>query len=242
MLGAGDIALYESDDAGSTGGAISANTIASGVPNNLWANISDAERIAGGARYAKVFWKNNSLTDAATAPVLYAATLPTGCTLSMGLGFDDSDDADPLQGGLAVFGANAYVALASDGADTRSATIYGVDSTGLVPLTEVVALTGDTEVLSANLYSKVWAVFLSSTDAARTVSIRQGAGGTVRGTIATDKQATWMWVTSPATPGAGIILPDLAPGGLHGLWLRLQWTAGTPSVRPNGMTLTFAEA
>lgn len=241
-LGSGDILLYESNDAGSVGGSISTSTITSGVANNLWADITDSERLAGGTAYRKVFWKNNSGTDSALEPILFVPTLPTNMTASIGLGIDSSDDDGFGQGNMTAFAADALAALISDGTDTRTVTIFGMDDSGTpVPTTENVVLTSGSEVLSSTTWSAIWAIFTDNTDGSRTVTVKEGSGGTTRGTIGIDQKASWLWVIAPDVKSAGIALPNLVLGGNHGMWLRLAWSASVGSVRPNTMSVSFEE-
>lgn len=83
---------------------------------------------------------------------------------------------------LDLFTAAAKVGLISDGPDVRTATITGRLATG-ASANEVLALNGAVEVLSVNTYLYVTSIVMSAGDAARTVTIRQGAAGTTRGTI-----------------------------------------------------------
>lgn len=237
-----ELVLMQSTVASSAGGAISGSGITSGVVNNVWPDITTSERLAGGERFRKVFWKNNNVTDAALKPSLYAAVLPTAATLSLGLGFDSADDDEPEQGNMSAFGAAAQVALISDGTDTRQATVYGMDNSGTpVPTAETVTLTNAVEVLTVATFSKVWAVVLDATSASRTVSVKQGSGGANRGAIGVNQKCCWLWVASPSTKAAGIILPDLVAGSNYGLWLRLVWSAGAAVVRANTLSLTAEE-
>jgi hypothetical protein len=239
----GDVSLLQSAGASSSGGAITASGITSGVSNNLWPDVTSAERIAGGERFRKVFWKNSHATDAALKPVLYAPVLPTGATLSLGLGFNSADDDDPAQGSMTAFGAAAQVALISDGTDTRQVTVYGLNNAGSpVPTVETVTLTSAVEKLTTATFSKVYAVMAASEDASRTITVKQGSGGTTRGTIPVSRKCCWIWVAGPSSKAAGIALPDLAAGANYGLWLRLAWTAGASVVRPNTCTVTFEES
>lgn len=237
-----DIALLLSAGAGSNGGAISGSSVTSGVSNNVWPDVSDASRLAGGEDERKVFWKNNSGSSAALVPILYAPVLPTNCTLSLGYGVNDANDADPLQGNMSPLGAASVVAVVSDGADTRQATVVGLNNAGTpVPTVETVTLNGLTEVLTATTWSKVYAVYVSAIDASRTVTAKQGAGGATRGVIGPSKKVCWLWIVSPSAKAAGIALTDLAAGGIVGMWMRIVWTAGVASVRPNTMTVQFEE-
>jgi hypothetical protein len=55
--------------------------------------------------------------------------------------------------------------------------------------TEVLTLNGTTPVSGAKLWERVLSVVLSTTNATRTVTLRQGAGGTTRATIAPNETA-----------------------------------------------------
>lgn len=61
-----DIAFYKSavvSDAAGNGGAISYSEIVTSVLNNMFPNVSQAERLAGLERYRKVFIKNENTSD-----------------------------------------------------------------------------------------------------------------------------------------------------------------------------------
>jgi len=236
----GDISHLQSANAGSSGGAISASGITSGVKNNVWPDIDATSLAAGGTTYRKTFWKNTNGTDAMLAPVVYTPVMPTNATLELGIGYDSSSDDDAAQGNMTAFGANAVVGLISDGADTRTATIYGLDASNN-PVSEAVVLTGASEVLSATTFSKVWMVRLSATDGSRTVTVRQGSGGTTRGTIGPSKLLCFLWVTAGTAKASGIALPDLPAGQNYGVWRKLTWTAGAGTVRPNTLTVQIEE-
>ncbi len=115
---------------------------------------------------------------AASDLVLYAsANMPT-------------NDTDPSGGAVATtvrpvftqMTANAQIAVVSDGADTRSITILGRKPDGAL-VSEVLTLNGTTEVLSTNTYERLLRATLSSANASRTVTIKQGAGGSTLATI-----------------------------------------------------------
>lgn len=78
--------------------------------------------------------------------------------------------------------ASAVAAVVSDGADARTVTIKGRLVTGVID-TEVLTLNGLTEVVGAKVWERVLKITLSASDAARTVTVRQGAGGATRATI-----------------------------------------------------------
>jgi len=83
---------------------------------------------------------------------------------------------------LTQFSANAVAALISDGADTRTGTVYGRLTTGVAD-SEAFTLNGTTEVLLTKTWERLQRVVLNSTNASRTVSVKQGTGGTVRATV-----------------------------------------------------------
>lgn len=237
-----DIVHYQSTAASSTGGAISGSTITSGVKNNVWPDITSVEALAGGTRYRKTFWKNTNGVDPMVKPVLYFPVAPVNATLVLGLGFDHSTDDDPAQGNMTAWAANAKVALISDGADTRTATIIGMDNAGTpVPISENVVLTGASEVLSVATFSKVWAVILSATDASRTVLVKQGTGGTTRGTIGLLKKLCFLFLSAGTVKANGITLPDLPAGQNYGVWRKLTWAAAAPTTRPDTLSVTLEE-
>ena len=237
-----DIAHLQSSVTASAGGAITASGITSGAMNNVWPDISDALRIAGTVIYRKTFIKNNHATDSLLTPSVYISSPPTSATLVLGLGINSADDADTAQGNMSAWSGTGVVALVSSTVgDSRVATIYGLDNTGTpVPVTEAVALNGTTEVLSLTVFSKVWAVFVDSLDASRTVTVRQGSGGTARGSIGVNKKSCWLWVAA-TSKGAGIYLPSLAPGQNYGVWRKLTVSAGASAVRPNSLTVSIEE-
>jgi hypothetical protein len=240
-VASGELQEFLSLLTGSSGGAIAGSAVTSAVNNNVWPDITDAERIAGGSRYRKTFWKNTSGASAALKPIIFAPVLPSNCTLSLGLGTNDAADNDPLQGNMTVWTAAAVVSAVSDGTDARTLTIYGMNNAvPAVPIVETLVLNGTTPVSSVTTWTKVWAVFVSST-ASQTISVKQGPGGTVRGTIGVNKKACWLWVASPAAKANGIALPDLAAGANYGLWRKLTWTAGTTPTRPNSMSISIEE-
>src|SRR6185312_4743724 len=83
---------------------------------------------------------------------------------------------------LTQFTASAKLSLTSDGADTRNVTIVGRNAAGSV-ITETVALTNAVEVLSVNTYERLQSVTIASSSGTRTVTLKQGSGGTTIGTI-----------------------------------------------------------
>lgn len=83
---------------------------------------------------------------------------------------------------LTQFGANAKLALVSDGADARTVAIVGRLADGTVATEAALALNGVTEVLSVNTYERILSITLSAGSGTRTVTAKQGSGGS---TVAT---------------------------------------------------------
>lgn len=227
-----DLKEYKSINANSDGGAIDlAREITPGVDNNLWPDITGAEAAAGGTRYRKVFRRNTHASLIWQLPLSWIKQQPSGATVSVGIGMDHADDADGTQGNMTAFTATALVGLISDGTDTRVATIIGESGAG-ARQTEDVTLTSAVEVLSVNTYAKVYSVSLASLSASRTVTVRQGAGGTARGSIGINKKVCWLWRTGTDidTKAEGYQHGDIPPSTHFGLWLRLVWPPGTGAV------------
>lgn len=234
-----DIVFYKSATGASEGGAISATPILDEVDNNLWADISDSERIAGFTKYRKWFVTNEHSTDTMLLPVCWIEQAPTGTTESLGVGWNSTDDDATDAGNMTAWGANAALAAVSDGADTRSLTILGVDNAG-VPVQVSLTLTGTTEAVTPTVFSKVYSV-RADAESARTVTIRQGAAGTTRGTISPNRLCCFLWL-SPASKAAGIALPNLVAGGSYAFWDRIVGTAGISAQRPTDSLIGFEEA
>jgi hypothetical protein len=77
---------------------------------------------------------------------------------------------------------NSVIALVSDGADTRNVTITGRLPSGVID-SETLQLNGTTEVVGTKTFERVLKVLAATTDANRTVTVRQGPGGTAIGYI-----------------------------------------------------------
>jgi hypothetical protein len=223
----------------SDGGAVSGTLLTSGLKNDLWPNISDASRLAGGARAKKVFVCNDAATDALVLPVIWIFQQPTNIAQQIGLGFDDTNDADGAQGNMTAFSASALAAFTSSAADVRTGTLWGLDAGG-VPQTETITLNGTTEVLSVGTYSVVEGFHLASTNS-NTVLVKEGTGGTTRGTIGSGKSACWLWfdANSKAT---GILLPSLPALSNYGVWAKQTWIAAAGGIRPDADILAIEES
>lgn len=100
---------------------------------------------------------------------------------------DTSDDTRPA---ITQLTANSVIAAVSDGVDTRQLTIDGLDAGG-APQSEILTLNGTTEVVGLLTFSQIHLCTLSAADGARTVTVRQGAGGATRATLGPNVTATW---------------------------------------------------
>lgn len=238
-----DIKEYKSSATNSDGAGISATEVVDNSDNNLFTDITGDEAVAGGTEYRKVFRKNVHATLIWQNPVSWLVSQPTNSALSFGFGLDHADDVDGAQGNMTVFSANAVVAVVSDGADTRQVTIVGEDASGNRQ-TETLTLNGTTEVIGSLTFSKVYAVYANSLSASRTVTIKQGSGGTSRGTIGTNKKISFLWFGKKYSGGSvvnaeggdmaskvtGLKSGDISPAGNFGLWYRNTWPAGAGAV------------
>lgn len=218
----------------------SAGGVNNGVPisstkNSFWVAITDAERIAGNAsgRIMKFCVFNNHATDNWTLPGTWVVPA-TGITDFIGLGYDDGDDDDAAQGNMTAFGANAVVALISNGADTRTVTVTGLDAAG-APQTEAIVLTGAVEVLGLLTFSAVYGAKVSATGA-QVVTLKQGSGGTTRGTIGATFKSCWLWLAANAQ-GSAIMLANLAAQTAYCFWWKQTWAAAVAGQRPDTSTL-----
>lgn len=94
-------------------------------------------------------------------------------------GGDRDSAARPLDSQLT---ASSVIAVVSDGADTRDVTVEGRDAAGNV-VTEAITLNGTTEAVGSQTFERILNITLSASDASRTVTVRQGSGGTTRHTF-----------------------------------------------------------
>jgi hypothetical protein len=100
------------------------------------------------------------------------------------------DDTSPSGGAidtaaqptLTQFTANAVLAAVSSGSDTRTLTVKGRLPSGAIS-TETITLNGTTEVTTNTVWERILTVTLGSASPTLTVTIKQGAGGTVVGTL-----------------------------------------------------------
>jgi hypothetical protein len=114
----------------------------------------------------------------ATELIAYgSASLPTDDTSTSGGAIDGT--RRPV---FTQLTANAVIAAVSDGADTRTLTVTGRNAAGAV-VSDSGALTGATEKVLTVTFERVQKIEMGTTDAARTVTVKQGSGGTTIATI-----------------------------------------------------------
>lgn len=94
-----------------------------------------------------------------------------------------------VQPRLTQFSANALVSVESDGSDTRNVTITGRLASGVID-TEVLALNNTTPVVGAKTFERILRVVAASASGTRTITIKQGSGGTTRALILPNEQET----------------------------------------------------
>lgn len=234
-----DIEFHSSSEGSSTGGTDS-GVAYSNANGAFFPDVADVDRIAGGSVVRKWFLYNDAPTDALISPSIWIQQDPQYCTEEIGLGFDDTDDDDATtQGNMTALTGNSVIAIVSDAADTRDVTIYGLDASG-DPQEETLTANGTTEVVGTLTFSKVYACAADSSDLSNTITVRQGASGTTRGTIEPTKISCFLWLTA-LTKGAGIRLGDLPAGTAYGFWDRITWPSSTPGVRPAASVVAVEE-
>jgi hypothetical protein len=221
--------------------------------NNLFPDVSAAQATTGVTLYRKFFRKNTSSADTWYAVVNWIAKQFQNAAVSIGLGIDSADDADPAQGNMVAMTSSAQIALVSSGADTRVVTLKGLDTSGN-PITENVTLNGTTEVLSTNTFSKLYLAYVDSLNSSNTITIKQGSGGSTLGTIGPNKKVSFLWFGKKvdasnnivnaeggdvASYDTGIKIGDVSTGGYFGMWVRLMVPAGASAV---GNNTTFIQS
>jgi hypothetical protein len=135
-----------------------------------------------------------------TAPELIlisSASIPTDDTSTAG-GAASTTSRPTLD----QFSANAVAAVVSDGADTRTVTITGRLASGVVD-TEVLTLNGTTEVVGAKTWERVLSAVASATSGTRTITVRQGTGGTTRATITPNETTRHIAFQQAASSSSG---------------------------------------
>lgn len=235
-----DLEMYTSSATDSTGGTITGTAITDNVLNNLFDDITAGEAETGQTDYRKVFAKNNhgSLSWLAVQFWRSVNTTSADDEISLGIGTSDDDDGSNV---LSAMTGNARIALISDGADTRPVTLVGEDVSGNRQ-TESVTLTNGVEVLSVGTYSKLYLASVASTSASRIVTVKQGSGGSTRGTIGLNKYSAILYL-NPTSATDAFELGNIAAGASQGLWLKRvvnlgagRQSANTGTIKVQGST------
>jgi hypothetical protein len=110
-----------------------------------------------------------------------SANIPTDDTTTSGGAISTTSRPE-----LTQFSGAAIVQIVSDGADTRAVTVTGRLATGVVD-TEVITANGTTPVSGAKTFERIQKLVASATSGTRTISVKEGAGGTVRATISVNE-------------------------------------------------------
>lgn len=214
--------------------------------NNLFDDITPEEATSGTTKYKKYFRKNTNNSSTWEEVKVWIEKQPVNAAVSVGLGLNDTNDNDSSQGNMSNLSSNSQIALVSDGTDTRQVTLKGLDNNGIL-VVESVTLNGTTEVLSSNTYSKLYLAYASTIDSNRTITLKQGSGGSTIGTIGPNKICSWLWMGKKASGGSivnaeggdipdensAIKIGDIASGRSIGLWVRLMVPAGSSPVSGN---------
>jgi len=221
--------------------------------NNLFPDVSAEQATTGITLYRKFFRKNTSTADTWFSVVSWIAKQFTNAAVSIGWGLDSADDNDPNQGNMSPMSANSQIAVVSDGIDVRIMLLRGLDAAGN-PISETITLSGTTEVLSSNTFSKLYSAMVNATDPSRTITIKQGSGGPTLGTIGPNKIISFLWFGKKVNANneivdaeggnansadTGIKIGDIPPGGYFGIWVRLMVPAGASAV---GNNTTFIQS
>lgn len=230
-----DLHWYRAAGGDSEGGAAGVLEVVDNTDNNLFPDVGEVAALAGGADHRKVFVRNEDGVDAYLPHSIWKLSDSSVGTGYLALGFDDAEDDDATLSSLVDVAAPGKVALQSNGTDTRTATVCGVDDAG-DPLWEAVVLDGTNEVLTDADFATVYAVRVDTPSGSRTVTILDGSGGTPMGTI-TPGTITCFRYLAAGTKSVGLLLPALPTGQHHGVYLRREWPAGSPAFPGDGMDI-----
>ncbi len=231
-----DLHWYLSAAGASEGGARSATEITDNVDNNVFPDIGEIAAIAGGSMTRKIFLANEDGVDPYVDHGIWILTDPTESSGFIGLGFDDADDDDLTVDDLVDVGAAGPVALVSNGSDTRVATVCGIDDATGDPIAEDVTLDGTNEVQTSADFSTVYAIHLSAVSGSRTVTAKDGPGGSSMGTLAPGAVNLFRWLAA-TSKSTGLRLPSLPTGQADGIMLKVEWAINAGAVDGNTMAL-----
>ena len=225
-------------------------TYVSGTPlsrrNALLPDVTAQQANDGLTVFRKFFRSNTNPTTNWTEIRAWVPFQLTNSAISIGLGINHADDNNGNRGNMTALSANSVIAVVSDGADTRVVTLIGENAAG-VAQTQTLTLNGTTEVVGGLTFARLYSASVPSTDASRTITIRQGAGGATRGTIGINARNCFLWFGRRASGGliidaeGGNIPTDLtamrlgavAPSGNIPIWVRVGVPTGASAISNN---------
>lgn len=214
--------------------------------NALLPDVTAQQANDGITVFRKFFRMNANPTVSWTEVRAWLPNQLTNSAISFGVGLNHADDNDGTQGNMTAFSANSVVAVVSDGVDTRTVTIVGENATG-VRQVENLVLNGTTEVVGSLIFARVYFVSVPALDGARTITIRQGAGGTTRGTIGINRIVCFLWFGRRASGGViidaeggniltdivGLRLGEVVANGNIPIWVRMSVPTGANAISNN---------
>ena len=114
------------NDTTSNGGRMTATVITSGVKNNIWPDVPQAERIAGSNKYRKVFIKvSNDDDDTLFSSRIFVETFTPGDDAVLIFAGTQTDTQNDLTGSERLYGSGQLAANVS-----AAATVITVDTEG----------------------------------------------------------------------------------------------------------------
>jgi len=209
-------------EAATHGGAIdTGNEITTNVANNIFDNVSDAERAAGDTEYMKIFFRNEN------------ADTYTGALAWIDSNTAAAGDAVWIQLGGSMSQAGTAIALTATATWFNGATeVYTSESSigEVMPGERIYNSDDDDYTLSATIYS-VAATVILLTDK------YQGTGGDGKA-ISVAPANTFTYVQPDASDHADVLsMGDIVQDGSCGVWIKRVVDAGAGGYVDNVFTL-----
>ena len=129
------------DETLNNGGGISAVPVVSGVLNNVFPNVSKAQRLSGLTTYRKVFIKNTNLVSALIAPIAWIDTITAGDDYIVMFAGDATDIVDDLVSAARKYGCSSLKTNATAGA---TSFVVSVEHADLASGNDQIIKNGDT--------------------------------------------------------------------------------------------------
>jgi hypothetical protein len=209
-------------EAATHGGAIdTGNEITTNTSNNIFDDVSDAERITGDTEYRKIFFRNEN-DDTYTAPKtwIYSNTPCTGDAVWIQLGGSMSQSGTAVQlTGTATFTNGATTVYTSN-------SLIGEVLAG----ERIYNMTDDAYTLSATIYSV----------AATVILLEDNYGGTTGDgkDLAVASADTFTYVQPDAVDHADVLsASDVASNGSFGVWIKRIVDEGAGGYVDNTFTI-----